>query len=166
MAEIEPFPGKLTKSKALGTPYVLNESQIHWLAEWFPVTEDRTLMKMMGCSYMSVRRLAEKHGIKKDRVAMRERFSQTMKNIIESERRRDRWGLPRNTSLMLAHKPYSSSQTAVRHRAIKQGYVLATDCSYEGGHRYVIYYDENTKRNAKFEKTYRKHGFEIKEWRE
>lgn len=165
--KIDPFPGTLTKAKSLGTPYALTDEQRAWLAKWFPVVADKELAKAIGCAYMSVRRMAKKLGIAKDREVMRERFRETSKEIVESERRRDRWRLPRRTNFHLPFKKYTASQIARRRNAVhKYNYVLADDCSDEGGHRYVIYYDENTQRDERFEYNSRRAGFEIKRWQE
>lgn len=167
MKGIELFPGTLTRSKGHGTPFVLTDEQERWFTRWYPISADKDLAKAMGCGYMSVRRMAKKLGIEKDRRMISERYCKIVKTIVESERRRDRWGLPRRTSLHLPFKKYSASQIARRYKAVhKYNYILADDCSDEGGHRYCIYYDENTNRNEHFEYNSRRAGFEIKRWTE
>ena len=64
-------------------------------------------------------------------------------------------------------KKYSASQARRRYIAAhKFNYIIADDCSDEGGHRYSLYYDENTQRNERFEYNSRRAGFEIKRWNE
>ena len=163
MIDIDPFPGELRKEKKLGTPYMLTDEQAEWLRRYFPVTADRIIQQMIGCSYMTVRRLAQRLGISKDRNAIHERYSQKMKEVVKSERRRDHWGLPRRTCLRLPFKKYTATEIRRRYKAVhKYNYILADDCSDEGGHRYCIYYDENTTRNERFEYNSRSAGFKIK----
>lgn len=136
MIDIDPFPSKLRREKKPGPPYALTDEQADWLRRYFPVIADRILCKMMGCSYLTLRRMAQRLGITKDRNAIRERYSQIMKEVIKSERRRDHWGLPRRTSLYLPYKKYTASQIKRRYVAVhKFNYILADDCSDEGGHR-------------------------------
>lgn len=165
--KIGPFPGTLQRAKTLGTPYTLTDEQRAWLEKYFPICGDKDLAKAMGCAYMSVRRIAHKLGLAKDRDAMMLRFSAIQKSIIESERRKERWCLERKTNIYIPRKKYTSQQIRRRWQAVKKfGYILADDYSEEGGHRYVIYYNENTKRNKMFEKYSIKHGFRFEEWRE
>ena len=165
--KIDPFPGTLTRARTHGTPYTLTDEQRAWLEKYFPICGDKDIAKAMGCAFMSVRRMAKKLGIAKDRGVMRERFRETAKGIIESERRRDRWGLPRRTNYYLPCKKYTASQIRRRYVAVhKYNYILADDCSDEGGSRYCIYFDENTSRNERFEYNSRRAGFDIKRWTE
>ena len=168
MKHIDPFPGTLTRDHSIkGWAFVLTDEQQAWLRMYFPCRPDKPLSKMMGCSYMSLRRIASKLGIKKDREVLRERYSAEMKSLVARERRKDRWGLPRSTNYKLCHKPYTEKEIRRRHNAVsKWGYVLADDCSEGSGNRYVIYYDQDTKRNKKFETYSKKNGFRIEEWSE
>ncbi len=164
----EPFPGKLTKSKKRGTPYVITPEQETWLTKNFPFMADKSLATAMGCAIVSVRRFAKKLGLQqKDREVMTQRFSKIQKDILESERRRERWCIERKTAIYIPRKKYDHEQLRRRWVAVKKyGYILADDYSDEGGHRYCIYYDENTRRNKRFEKYGMKHGFTFKEWKE
>lgn len=163
MAEIKPFPGKLTKSKALGTPYVLNESQIVWLRTYYPDTSTHPLAALMGCSYQCVVRIAKRHGIAKDRQALRKRLSDIQYKIVRSERLRDKWCLPRKTAYHLPCKIYTKREIRRRWKAITKWGYIPSDYITE---RFILFYDENTRRSKKFETYSKKAGFEIKEWRE
>ena len=67
--------------------------------------------------------------------------------------------------MMQPIKRYTASQIRRRYTAVhKFNYILADDCSDEGGHRYCIYYDENTNRNSRFENNSRRAGFQILKW--
>lgn len=163
---MENFPGILTKSQTLGTPYILTDDQKAWLERYFPIQSDKDIAKAMGCAYMSVRRRAKKMGLVKDRVVMGQRYSKAQKDILESERKRVRWCLERRTKIYIPNKKYDHEQLRRRWYAVKKfGYILADDYSDDGGHRYVIYYDQTTRRNKMFEKYSKKHGFKFEEWK-
>ena len=94
-----------------------------------------------------------------------QRRSEERKQLIRSEYLRMKWGLPRKTRLkIVVMQPYTQSQTAHRYNALKRGYILAQDCSEGSGSRYTIYYDEDTKRSAIFERNCIADGFRIREW--
>ena len=62
------------------------------------------------------------------------------------------YGLERKTRLKtVVIKPYTRSQIHHRYNALKRGYLLDEDCREGQPGRYIIYYDDETKRNAKFE---------------
>ncbi len=165
--ETDPFPGIIQRSKQHATPYILTDEQKEWLRRWFPVTPDHTLAKMMGVAYMTVRRMASKLGLSKDKAAYSERAKRAIRQIAESERRRARLCLPRRTRWNLPSKPYTPAQIRRRYHAIrKYGYVLAADCSEEGGHRFVIYWDKDTRRSKTFEEYSEIQGFRFKEWKD
>lgn len=92
--------------------------------------------------------------------------SQTQRDIYASQRFRLKMGLPVRTNIRVALHPYTDGQTCRRYRALKFGYVLHEDCSEQGGHRFVIYYDENTTRHPQFERNCQKAGFSIRPWDE
>lgn len=163
--DIEEFPGILERSKMQGTPYILDEAQKAWFEKYFPIMSDKDLSKAMGFSYTSVRRFAEKIGITKDRNVMRRRFSKIQKELLESERRKERWCIERKTKIYIPRVKYNNEQLRRRWNAVKKfGYILADDYSDKGGHRYVIYYDQHTTRNKRFEKYSLKYGFTFKKW--
>ena len=86
--------------------------------------------------------------------------SKNRKEMIRKEKLRIIYGLERKTSLkVVVMKPYTRSQTAHRSNALKRGYLLDTDCSEGQPGRYVIYYDDETQRSARFETNCIKDGF-------
>jgi len=92
--------------------------------------------------------------------ALKEKHSQNRREMIAKEKRRIVYGLERKTNLkVVVMKPYTRSQTAHRSRALKRGYLLDTDCSEGQPGRYVIYYDDETQRSARFEANCIKDGF-------
>ena len=92
--------------------------------------------------------------------AVKEKRSQNRKELFRKERLRIIYGLERKTSLkVVVMKPYTRSQIAHRHNAMKRGYLLDMDCSEGQPGRYVIYYDDETQRSAKFEANCIKDGF-------
>lgn len=79
---------------------------------------------------------------------------------IRKEKLRMMYGLERKTRLKtVVLVPYKRSQIAHRFAALRRGYLLDVDCSEGSPGRYVIYYDDQTKRNAKFEENCIKDGF-------
>lgn len=92
-----------------------------------------------------------------------EKRSKNRREMIAKEKRRIIYGLERKTSLkVVVMTPYTRSQTHHRHNALKRGYLLDYDCSEGSPGRYVIYYDDETQRSAKFESNLIKDGFTIK----
>ena len=95
--------------------------------------------------------------------AVKEKRSQNRKELFRKERLRIIYGLERKTSLkVVVMKPYTRSQIAHRHNAMKRGYLLDMDCSEGQPGRYAIYYDDDTHRSAKFEDNCIKDGFTFK----
>lgn len=89
--------------------------------------------------------------------------SENRKEMIRKEKLRIIYGLERKTSLkVVVMKPYSRSQIAHRFNALKRGYLLDEDCSEGQPGRYVIWYDNETQRSARFEANCIKDGFTIK----
>jgi hypothetical protein len=89
--------------------------------------------------------------------------SQNRREMIAKEKRRIIYGLERKTNLKtVVMTPYTRSQTDHRCNALKRGYLLDTDCSEGQPGRYVIYYDDETQRSAKFEANCIKDGFTFK----
>ena len=95
--------------------------------------------------------------------AVKEKRSQNRREMIAKEKRRMIYGLERKTNLkVVVMNPYTRSQTAHRHNALKRGYLLDMDCSEGQPGRYVIYYDDETQRSARFEANCIKDGFTFK----
>jgi len=89
--------------------------------------------------------------------------SDDRREMIRKEKRRIIYGLERKTNLkVVVMKPYTRSQIAHRHNAMKRGYLLDMDCLEGQPGRYVIYYDDETERSAKFEANCIADGFTFK----
>lgn len=157
---IEPFPGKLTRSTQWGTPYVLTTEQEVWLRKYYPIEANATITKFLGIRLGTLKTLAKRHGITKDKEALSKILSENQKRLVESERRRERWGLPRKTTYHLPAKKYTKRELIRRWKAKKIWGYIPGDYVEE---RHVIFYDSQTKRNKKFETYCKKAGFEIKE---
>ena len=98
-------------------------------------------------------------------AAFVERKRAMMKELYSKERRRMKLVLPRRTALHIPQVNYTKSQVLHRHNALKRGYVLAEDCSDDGGYRYVIFWDAGTRRSARFERNLAMDGFHVEEWK-
>lgn len=93
------------------------------------------------------------------------RRSEERKELIRKERLRAVYGLPRKTKLTnILMCKYTRRQLSHRYNAIQRGYILMEDCSEQGGERYNIYYDADTKRSQRFEKNLIADGFTLKPW--
>jgi hypothetical protein len=89
--------------------------------------------------------------------------SDDRRELIRKEKQRIIYGLERKTNLkVVVMIPYTRSQIAHRHNAMKRGYLLDMDCSEGQPGRYVIYYDDETERSAKFEANCIADGFTFK----
>jgi hypothetical protein len=106
--------------------------------------------------------MLRKHHQKKYQAAMEKKRNER-KESIRKEKMRIIYGLERKTKLkVVVLNPYTRSQTHHRHSALQRGYLLDTDCSEGQPGRYVIYYDDETQRSAKFEANCIKDGFTFK----
>ena len=95
--------------------------------------------------------------------AVRQMRSMNRREMIAKEKRRIIYGMERKTNLkIVVMKPYTRSQIHHRCNALKRGYLLDVDCSEGQPGRYVIYYDDDTVRSAKFEANCIKDGFTFK----
>ena len=82
------------------------------------------------------------------------------KDTIAKEKRRIIYGLSRKTKLtIVVMKPFTRSQLHRRCSALKRGYLLDEDCREGQPGRYVIYYDDETRRSQQFEENCIKDGF-------
>lgn len=227
-----PFPGTTTTTGP-HRRITLTPEQEEWMRLWYPMTENRRLIKASGLSHSTFHRFAKQLGLKKSEEgfkaikkrqaahikrkctrngyyesmrgreqpeALREatkrmwqeirdgkrphplrrlkeksprkygrlmkKRSEQRKELIRNERMRAKWGLPRKTNLTIAPvQPYTRSQANRRYYAKKTyGYILAMDHTEGSGHRFVIYYDDDTARSEQFERNGRKAGFRFERW--
>lgn len=95
------------------------------------------------------------------------RKSEERREAIRKEKRRIVYGMERKTSLkMIVMCPYTRSQLSHRYNALKRGYVIVDDCTEQGGERYNIYYDSDTRRAPIFERHLAADGFHLLPWEE
>ena len=86
------------------------------------------------------------------------------RDLCKREKRRIELGLPKQTRLHLPVNPYTKRQHNQRYYALRLGYFVMEDISDEGGERWNIYYDADTRRSAQFERNLVDGGFRVKEW--
>jgi hypothetical protein len=123
------------------------------IKRWQDVREGRRLSPMEELKQRDPKAYAENMRLK----------SELRKEMIRKEQQRMIYGMERKTKLkVVVLKPYTQSQTHHRHSALQRGYLLDTDCSEGQPGRYVIYYDDETQRSAKFEANCIKDGFTFK----
>lgn len=145
-------------------PYTLNDEQKAWMAETFPVTENRKMMAVMGISWPTLHKLAHELGLKKDAEWIKAIRQQ---NCVEHKR------INRHHKLLLmsGHKiirctnlrlqPYTKRQIDLRRSALDRGYLLDEDISEGRPGRYAIYYNDDTSRSTRFEETCKRHGLRV-----
>ena len=92
--------------------------------------------------------------------------SHERKELYRKEELRIRYGLQPKTRLRIVMCKYTRRQVAHRSSALKRGYIIMEDCSEQGGERYNIYYDNDTKRTQMFERNLINDGFRIRQWQE
>lgn len=111
-------------------------------------------------------RIMKRENPRKYRKWMENR-SKERKETIRKEMRRVLYGMERKTRLKcIVMCKYTRRQVFHRHNALKRGYIIMEDCSEQGGERYNIYYDNETKRSPIFERNLLKDGFHLKQWSE
>lgn len=111
-------------------------------------------------------RIMKRENPRKYRKWMENR-SKERKETIRKEMRRVLYGMERKTRLKcIVMCKYTRRQVSHRHNALKRGYIIMEDCSEQGGERYNIYYDNETKRSPIFERNLLKDGFQLKQWSE
>jgi hypothetical protein len=123
------------------------------LKRWQDIKEGRRLSPMEELKRRDPKAYAESLRLK----------SELRKEMIRKEKQRIIYGLERKTKLkIVVMSPYTNSQAQHRCSALKRGYLLDMDCSEGQPGRYVIYYDDETQRSAKFEANCIKDGFTFK----
>lgn len=94
--------------------------------------------------------------------AWKKNMSTSRAELIRQEQLRLKYGMKRKTNLtMIISQPYTRKQHVHRHSALLRGYLLAEDCSEQGGERWNIYYDDHTQRSERFEQNLIKDGFHV-----
>ena len=97
---------------------------------------------------------------------MLEKKSANRKELMRRELLRLKYGMePLSRLHNIRMVKYTPSQLNHRHNALKRGYILMVDCSEQGGERWNIYYDGETRRTPIFEKHLLDDGFKLKEWK-
>ena len=161
---MRPFPGELQKVTSKSHPYTLNDEQKAWMAETFPVTENRKMMAVMGISWPTLHKLAHELGLKKDAEWMKD----IRKQNCEEHKRINRHhklllmsGQKITRCTNLRQQPYTKRQIDLRRSALDRGYLLDEDISEGSPGRYAIYYDDETPRCARFEETCKRNGLRV-----
>ena len=162
---IDPFPGKKKKKRH---KYILTHRQKEWLRKWHPCTENKVLEQISGYSHVTLARFVKELGLKKSVEgfkAIMQRKGERLRELRQKEKRRILFGLPQQTRMHTPLKKYNRAQHSCRSRALKKGYVLDADCKEGSPSRWVIYYDDKTRRDEVFERNCNKNGFRVQEWK-
>lgn len=81
-----------------------------------------------------------------------ERWSEARKELMRKERLRVDWGLGQHTNLHIPYDPYGKKRCAFKNCCKQVGYIPGK--AHNPNERWIIYYNENTKRG----KTREEHG--------
>ena len=161
---MRPFPGELQKLASKSHPYTLNDEQKAWMAETFPVTENRKMMEEMGVSWPTLHKMAHELGLRKSEEglkAIRQRKCEEHKRINRHHKLLLMSGQKITRCTNLRQQPYTRRQIDLRRSALDRGYMLDEDISEGSRGRYAIYYDDETPRSARFEETCKRHGLRV-----
>lgn len=163
-SDMPPFPGAMQKIVSKSHPYTLTTEQQAWLAETFPVTENRRIMEMMGISYPTLYKLAHGLGLRKSKEgleAIHRRQCAEHKRVNRHHRLLLMSGQKITRCTNLRVQPYTKRQIDIRRSALDRGYLLDEDISEGSPGRYAIYYDDETSRSARFEETCKRYGLKV-----
>ena len=147
---------------------VLDEAQREWLRETFPVTENAAVCMAMGVSRPTLYRLVKEMGLRRSSDGLREikrRQGRRHHRMVIAERMRMMGGGRPERCGNIRIVPFTSVQVMCRHNAKRNhGYLVADGYGMGDGHpdRWVIFYDEGTRRSERFEANCREKGFVFK----
>jgi hypothetical protein len=161
---MRPFPGELQKVTSKSHPYTLNDEQKAWMAETFPVTENRKIMEVMGVSWPTLHKMAHELGLRKSEEglkAIRQRKCEEHKRINRHHKLLLMSGHKITRCTNLRQHPYTKRQIDLRRSALDRGYLLDEDIREGSPGRYAIYYNDETPRSARFEDTCKRHGLRV-----
>lgn len=85
--------------------------------------------------------------------------SEHRKKLMQEERKRQRLGLRRKSSMHIPPDVYKASQTNHRHNAYLRGYIIPDKTDLPN--RWCIWYDSATDRSERFESNCVKDGFKV-----
>lgn len=160
------FPGVLKKD---GRRWVLNDEQRAWMERYYPVMVNRDMCQALGISKRSLERIKGRLGLSKGAEGMKKTreeagrlCSATERNLRKAEVRRQMMGLMRKTRWHVVMNKFTISQKNHRHQAFIKGYILPD--GHDLKNRYVIWWDEDTKRGERFESNLVRNGFDVKRY--
>ena len=129
---MRPFPGEMQKVTSRAHPYTLNDEQKAWMAETFPVTENRKMMAVMGISWPTLHKLAHELGLRKSEdgmKAIRQRKCDEHKRMNRHHKLLLLSGQKITRCTNLRQQPYTKRQRDLRRSALDRGYLLDEDIS-------------------------------------
>lgn len=92
---------------------------------------------------------------------MIEHTAQERRETFRKEKLRKLYGEKQQTKFHLPMQNYTRKQTQRRNYALRLGYFLDADCSDDGGNRYKVFYDKDTKRSKRFEDGLKAVGLQV-----
>lgn len=169
---MEPFPGILKRSKKGYHPITLDREQKRWLRAIYPTTENRVVEKAMGITHPTLYRIVREMNLKKSAEglqAIKQRAADAHARRNKHERLRMMSGLEQTKCGNIRMRAYTKKQSHCRHRAVTiHNYIIypARVMKENDPDRWKIFYDDETQRSARFEKTCQRYGLEIEEYKE
>ena len=164
---MQPFPGNIKRAKTGYHPYILNREQKRWLKETFPVTENRLVEKAMGVTHPTLYRIAHDMKLKKSEdglKAIKQRAADNHRLMNKHERLRLMSGQKQEKCGNIRIRSYTRKQAHCRYRAAAlYNYIIYPGKSMKehDPDRFKIFYDEQTERSNRFEKTCIRYGLKI-----
>lgn len=139
------------------------------MERYYPVTVNRDMCQALGISKRSLERIKGRLGLSKGAEGMKKTreeagrlCSATERNLRKAEVRRQMMGLTRKTRWHVVMNKFTISQKNHRHQALIKGYILPD--GHDLKNRYVIWWDEDTKRGERFESNLARNGFVVKRY--
>lgn len=157
---LPPFPG--TVQRITNGPrgiISLTTEQQQWLTDNFPRYSIKRIARASGLSLYYICDFARRHNLHHDR----KQTGAKLTKMYKMERVRVMSGMKKDTRLNILLRPYTNKQKQHRSMGLQYGYWYYEDNSEEGGERYNLYYDNDTRRHPRFEHFARKCGLNIKD---
>lgn len=161
--EIAPKGSLLLKKDTKSRKMLCEGHQKEMFMQLYPVTPAKEMARMFGVSLKIVRRIGRELGLKRDENVSLALRSERLKEMWKSEKRRIAIGLSQNSRLVCPVEPYSEIHHGIRHRARRRGYVVGDPYEFSG-ERYTIYFTEESRRSAIFERHCVQHGIAVKDF--
>lgn len=148
----------------------LTGAELELLLKLFPTTFNAELEEIFGMCDVTLRKIANQHGVVKDMKASyikrgakisASTCGETNRKVFQKEKWRVEHGLPQLTHIHIPAFPYSRMHREIRKRARKAGYLPGS--AFKEEERFVIYYTSETERSPSIESSGAANGITFRE---